>query len=194
VKALVLSDLHIAFGNYKIRNVDADIILIAGDTCEGWAAANIYEHMCRDGFEIILVAGNHEYYGKRYSEVNDYWRIYFKNKKVPVLPSQINELHEQAKAFLNDYLEQGDILILHHAPSWKSVPKEFVDDPLTSAYVADISELILERKPKLVQHGHIHTSVDYMLGETRGIANPRGYVGRDEYNKQFNPGLVIDIN
>jgi len=153
MKALILSDLHIAFGNYKLRGVDADVIMIAGDSCEGWAAANMYEHMCREGYKVIFVAGNHEYYGKKFSDVNEYWKrmqdrckgnfyflnnevlelggvrfvgttlwseispqhelavtqimsdyrwIYFKNKKVPVLPEQINALHMQAKTFLNE--------------------------------------------------------------------------------------------
>jgi len=245
MRILILSDLHIAFGNYKVRNVDADVILIAGDSCEGWAAANMYEYMCREGYQVIFVAGNHEYYGKKFSEVNDYWKrmqdrcngnfhflnnevlelggfrfvgttlwseippqnemivketmsdytwIYFKNMRDPVLPYQINELHREAKTFLENNLQQGDILMLHHAPSWASVPEKYVEDPVTCAYVGDIESLILERKPKLVQHGHLHSSVDYMIGDTRVIANPRGYMGHTEYNKNFDPKFVIDLN
>jgi len=245
MKALILSDLHIAFGNYKVREVDADVILIAGDSCEGWAAANMYEHMCREGYKVIFVAGNHEYYGKKFSDVNDYWKrmqdrcngnfyfldnevleldgirfvgttlwseitpqhelavlqsmsdyrwIYFKNKKAPVLPEQINALHMQAKAFLNDQLQQGDILMLHHAPSWASVPEQYIGDPLNDAYVGNIETIILHKKPKLVLHGHIHTSVDYMIGDnTRVISTPRGYVGHAEYNKHFDPKFVIKL-
>jgi len=245
MKALILSDLHIAFGNYKLRNVDADVILIAGDSCEGWAAANMYEHMCSEGFKIIFVAGNHEYYGRKFADVNDYWKrmqdrcngnfyflnnevlelgghrfvgttlwseisprhelyvketmndyqwIYFKNKREPVLPAQINALHMQAKAFLNENLQQDDILMVHHAPSWASVPEQYTGDPVNDAYVGNIEGLILERQPKIVLHGHIHTSVDYMIGDnTRVISNPRGYVGHAGYNKKFNPGYVIEL-
>jgi predicted phosphodiesterase len=31
VKLLILSDLHIEFGDFKIPNVDADLVILAGD-------------------------------------------------------------------------------------------------------------------------------------------------------------------
>ncbi len=50
--------------------------------------------------------------------------------------------------------------------------------------------------PEYFFHGHIHRSRDYMVGETRIIANPRGYPTRERgvmENLDWNPGLVIDI-
>jgi len=45
-----------------------------------------------------------------------------------------------------------------------------------------------------VVHGHIHTSVDYMIGDdTRVISNPRGYVGHAEHNKKFDPKFAIEL-
>jgi hypothetical protein len=48
-------------------------------------------------------------------------------------------------------------------------------------------------------HGHTHTSFDYVVeesgGETRILANPRGYAisMREPENTAFNPGLVIEL-
>jgi len=90
---------------------------------------------------------------------------------VPVLPEQINALHMQAKAFLNDQLQQGDILMLHHAPSWASVPEQYIGDPLNDAYVGNIESIILQKKPKLVLHGHIHTYSEFPFRFSSGRGN-----------------------
>lgn len=46
--------------------------------------------------------------------------------------------------------------------------------------------------PDLWVHGHMHNSVDYRVGATRVVTNPRGYAGH-EINPNFNPQLVIEI-
>ena len=46
-------------------------------------------------------------------------------------------------------------------------------------------------QPRLWIHGHIHDSHDYTIGNTRVIANPRGYI--DELNPNFDPELVIEV-
>jgi Icc-related predicted phosphoesterase len=95
--------------------------------------------------------------------------------------------------YLEDSLQEGDIVVTHYLPSFKSVAKEFSGSLLNCFFVCDIEKLILERKPKLWIHGHTHTSCDYMLGATRVVCNPFGYV-RLEENSKFNPELIIDTN
>jgi len=36
---------------------------------------------------------------------------------------------------------------------------------------------------KLWTHGHMHNASDYMIGETRVVCNPRGYVGYESTNQ-----------
>lgn len=59
-------------------------------------------------------------------------------------------------------------------------------------YASDLEEMILELKPNIWFHGHIHTSSDYWLGETRVICNPFGYPGKEE-NPSFNPNLIAEL-
>lgn len=59
----VLSDLHLEFAAFAPPEVDADVVILAGDThvgCEGiaWAAATFGER------PVVYVAGNHEFYGQ----------------------------------------------------------------------------------------------------------------------------------
>jgi len=45
---------------------------------------------------------------------------------------------------------------------------------------------------KLWCHGHIHKSKDYMIGDTRVVANPYGYY-EYEINPDFDATKVIEI-
>jgi predicted phosphodiesterase len=66
VKIQILSDLHVEFyGRTSIspRVEGTDLVIVAGDTCQGLVKA---VEMLRRAFpdvEVVTVAGNHEYYG-----------------------------------------------------------------------------------------------------------------------------------
>lgn len=100
--------------------------------------------------------------------------------------------NEEQVRFLEDYLQEGDIVVTHYLPSFSSVALEWKGSLLNSFFVCDLEKLILKKKPKLWIHGHTHGSCDYMLGSTRVVCNPFGYAGYDE-NRWFKPELVIDI-
>ncbi len=87
--------------------------------------------------------------------------------------------HNTAKNFINDTLyllnDQKNVVITHHAPCTLSISPAYINDPLNAGYVSDLSDLIDKHKPLIWCHGHVHTSHDYMLYDTRIICNPRGY-------------------
>lgn len=84
---------------------------------------------------------------------------------------------EQARfeAFLNDNLQEGDIVITHHLPSEICIDPFFKGSVLNRFFVCDYSDLILDRKPSLWMYGHTHFEQDLKLGDTRLLCNPRGY-------------------
>jgi len=128
-------------------------------------------------------------------EMNDFNWIKYQDDKgmarkldVPT----VNQWHREAKQFLDRELREEDYLITHHAVCSLSCADHFRGDPASCGWIADISEVILDRKPKIVQHGHVHDSFDYMLGDdSRVICNPKGYSGMD-VNKKFDPSLIIN--
>ncbi|OYD93727.1 phosphoesterase [Nostoc sp. 'Peltigera membranacea cyanobiont' 210A] len=83
------------------------------------------------------------------------------------------------------------IIISHHAPSVKSIPFQYKEDILSAAYASNLDTLVEESGALLWIHGHIHNQLDYQIGLTRVICNPRGYP--DEPNNCFNPGLSVEI-
>jgi len=71
------------------------------------------------------------------------------------------------------------VVVGHHAPSKLSTKPQYEDDYIVNgAYSSDLSEFILNHPQiKLWTHGHTHHDFDYMVGDTRVVANPRGYIG-----------------
>ena len=81
-------------------------------------------------------------------------------------------------------------MITHHAAHWNSIDPFYANDPLTAAFVSDMSKLIETYQPALWIHGHVHNSSDYFVGNTRIVCNPHGY-GSENVN--FDGSLVIEI-
>jgi hypothetical protein len=83
--------------------------------------------------------------------------------------------NESFRQNLQRNLSEGDIVITHHLPSYRSVHSRFSDSALNFFFVSEMDQIIEERKPALWLHGHTHEQVDYMLGDTRIVASPLGY-------------------
>jgi predicted phosphohydrolase len=101
---------------------------------------------------------------------------------------------EWFKLMLSMHREKPFVVITHHAPSFKSVPPHFVHDQLMNGgYASDLSEFILDNENiKVWTHGHMHDPVDYMIGDTRILSNPRGYHGY-ENSANFDPGFSFEV-
>lgn len=93
--------------------------------------------------------------------------------------------------FLRQELGPEDVLVTHHAPTSRSVHDQWRGDPSNWWYVTpQLEPLILERRPRLAVHGHVHCHLDYLLNDTRVICNAAGYPNE---GVAFNPHLVVDI-
>lgn len=95
--------------------------------------------------------------------------------------------------------DQGpfDVIITHHAPSFKSrhIKWKAGDEGANYGYYSHLDDIVMESKASIWIHGHTHDSHDYCIGDTRIVCNPRGYVssiGTPE-NREFNPNLVVEI-
>ena len=108
------------------------------------------------------------------------------------------QAHLHTKAYFGEVLaahpHQPTFVITHHAPSFASVAAEYEGSSLNGAYASDLSNMILDN-PQIAAwaHGHMHSVSDYVLGSTRVICNPRGYVPYERANGfVFNLEVSID--
>lgn len=84
------------------------------------------------------------------------------------------------------------VVVTHHLPSFQSIAKELKHDQLNGAYASELFEDIMDTQPDIWHHGHSHFSMDYHIGATRIINNPRGYAP-DDRNPDFNDTLTIEL-
>lgn len=68
----VLADLHTEFASYKIESAeDADVLVIAGDFTVADSLGRLEGFAQAVEKPIVFVAGNHEYYGGAFNEINE---------------------------------------------------------------------------------------------------------------------------
>ncbi|PWK52840.1 metallophosphoesterase [Pleionea mediterranea] len=134
-------------------------------------------------------------------EMNDYKKINLSNVEVAykhakqrrqITPDDILKLHYSHVDYLKTNVKPGDVVVTHHAPSHRSIPYANSWEDL-GLYSSNLEWLIEETKPSLWIHGHVHSSLDYRIGDTRIICNPRGYIGH-YVNSRFDDKLIIEIN
>lgn len=132
----------------------------------------------------------------RQTGMNDYKRI--KYQKQPwrrFSPYLTAEMHRTSKAYISDALAEHcgkKVVVTHHAPSALSIPDDKKSDIISAMYASRLDDMILSLKPDFWFHGHIHSSSDYIIGDTRIVSNPRGY-GDHEDGTTFNPNLILHV-
>lgn len=104
-------------------------------------------------------------------------------------------IHQLSLKWLHSSLQSSttkkNIVVTHHAPSAKSIPDEFKNDVIASAYASNLEPMILQYQPQFWIHGHIHVPVKYEIGSTKIICNPHGY--KNEPYNGFEKHLTIEI-
>ena len=87
------------------------------------------------------------------------------------------------------------VVITHFAPARGSIAARFAGSPLNACFVSDLESQIRRWQPTLWLHGHVHDSFDYRIGNTRVVANPRGYAPKGVVeNPAFDASLTIDLS
>jgi len=131
-----------------------------------------------------------------YKVVQNYYPergLYYK-----LTPEWTAETHEKTKQYfkivLNQHKDKPVVVVTHHAPSFASVNEKFKHETTTNGgYASELSEFILDNPQiKVWCHGHMHDPVDYMIGDTRIVANPRGYLPWEADNG-FDPNFTFEI-
>lgn len=128
-------------------------------------------------------------------EMNDYKLIRRDPSYSKMRSMDIFKIFQLSKLWLEESLQNStaskNIVITHHAPSIKSVPDQYKNDPVTSAYASNLEEFIMTYQPLYWIHGHIHTPSNYFIGKTNVICNPHGYI--DEKYNGFDKNLILDF-
>lgn len=105
--------------------------------------------------------------------------------------------HARDRAFIEAELAQAGkdgletVVATHHAPSPRSIHDRYAGDALNPGFASDLEDAIRRFQPALWVHGHVHDAVDFTIGRTRVLANPRGY--NKAGARDFTPGLIVEV-
>ena len=99
--------------------------------------------------------------------------------------------HKAMLAFIADTVKgmhtEKFVVVGHHSPSKLSTKPQYEKDVMVNgAYSSDLSDFMLDHPQiKMWTHGHTHHEFDYMIGSTRVVCNPRGYIGYEDHADNF---------
>lgn len=109
--------------------------------------------------------------------------------------------HLEAKHVIEETLKFPDfqnlkkIVVTHHSPSFKTCPQKYKFESSNCGYYSDLEQIMHEDwAPDIWIHGHVHEACDVVIGKTRIIRNPFGYVTYDAESTGFNKDFLIDTN
>jgi Icc-related predicted phosphoesterase len=94
--------------------------------------------------------------------------------------------HDAMLAYIRLMIEgrwdQKFVVVGHHAPSRLSTHPRYAHEAIMNGgYSSELDDFILDHPQiKLWTHGHTHEDFDYLIGSTRILCNPRGYINYEE--------------
>ncbi len=106
----------------------------------------------------------------------------FKTRTAKFSPEDAFEEHAKMKGYIQQIVEgkpdQKFVVVGHHSPSKQSTHPRYANDTIMNGgYSSDLDEFITEHPQiRLWTHGHTHHNFDYVIGQTRIVCNPRGYI------------------
>jgi hypothetical protein len=116
----------------------------------------------------------------------------FKTREAYLSPQDVIEDHKAMLKVIDDVYKnippwKTTVVCGHHAPSKGSEHPRYKHDTLMNgAYNSRLEDFILARPGiKLWTHGHTHEDFDYMIGSTRVVCNPRGYINYEDRADRF---------
>lgn len=129
--------------------------------------------------------------------LNDFHLIRFEGKRLSV--DQYNRMHADSVIFLQEALhnkpatEKTNIVITHHAPTFRNYPMQYKDSPINQAFATDMDKFIESCVAEFWIFGHHHAAVnDFVIGNAKMMTNQLGYVHANE-NKGFNSARTIEM-
>lgn len=97
--------------------------------------------------------------------------------------------HTKAVAFVDAHLDDVDVMVTHHLPSYASISERHRTSTLNRFFATELGSAISYSGIKYWCHGHTHDPQDHVIGDCRVLCNPRGYPGeRTHY-----PHVVFDV-
>ena len=123
--------------------------------------------------------------------VDDRERPVFRERVAKFSPDDAADEHDRFRGYIQQMVQgkwdQKFVVAGHHAPSRLSTHEKYQHDIIMNGgYSSSLDEFILDHPQiRLWTHGHTHHNFDYMIGSTRIVCNPRGYINYEAQADQW---------
>lgn len=115
----------------------------------------------------------------------------FKERIGKLSPEDVVIEHKNTIKFIEQFISDNPnkkiVVVGHHAPTKSSIKPKYAGDYLMNGgYSSEMTEFITNNPQiKFWTHGHTHDNFDYMVGTTRVVCNPRGYINYESRADYF---------
>lgn len=94
---------------------------------------------------------------------------------------EVYERYTETVDFLENNIQEGDIVVTHHMPSHVCVDLKFRKSNLNCFFACRLDALISRTKPAVWIYGHTHYGNSFMHYSTNLVGNPLGYPGENPF-------------
>ena len=138
---------------------------------------------------------------KTYEQINgvdNRERPIFRERVGKFSPEDAVDEHRRFVGYIQQIVEgkfdQKFVVVGHHSPSRLSTHPRYADDTIMNGgYSSSLDDYIIDHPQiRLWTHGHTHYPFDYMIGSTRVVCNPRGYINYEESADRWQL-ITVDI-
>lgn len=138
---------------------------------------------------------------KTYEQINgvdNRERPIFRERTGKFSPEDAVDEHRRFVSYIQEIIEgkfdQKFVVVGHHSPSRLSTHPRYADDTIMNGgYSSSLDDYIIDHPQiRLWTHGHTHYPFDYMIGSTRVVCNPRGYINYEESADRWQL-ITVDI-
>jgi len=112
-------------------------------------------------------------------------------------PEEVVKEHHSMTRFIEEAVMSAKIkgnktvVITHHTPSFRCGHPSFAASAINGLFHNDMDNFVEKVNPDLWICGHVHDSIDLMIGDTRVVGNPHGYY--EAKNPNFNPEFIVEV-
>lgn len=161
-------------------HIEIDEYLFWGDTL--WSG--LYPQTSISHY--ILMSGNSDFRNIRKS---DYYIFGGKRFNQYISPDDMSNAFIEAIESLYNFslikTSKRKIVVTHFSPSNQSIVPEYKNSLFNYYFHNDLDNFIRDRDIDTWIHGHVHSPLDYFIGNTRVMSNPLGY--RQFENSGYSP-------
>lgn len=174
----------------KTEFKDSENITFLQDDYITLNGVNIYGTTLWSSLESSLDINFLSNYGRE--RMNDFKLIKYKDCILD--PIDLIDFHNDAlskmTSFLKEKKNEKTIIMTHNSPSYSSNLSKYDGDLLNSFFCNKMDDYIIEHKPNVWIHGHLHNTSLYKIGDTRIVCNPLAY----PYENMNRRNITIDLN